>query len=310
MKTKQKLTTNEFVRRARIKHENKYDYSQTEYFGKFKKVKIVCPIHGEFEQEAWSHLKGRGCIKCSGFEPLTTDLFIEKSKKIHGDKYNYSKTIYISRRKSVIIICPIHGEFSQTADGHLAGKGCKKCAGFGKTKEEYIKEANLVHGNKYDYSQMKYSSAIRRIEVNCKKHGVFTVSKNHHLINKHGCPICSEPKGEKEVRLFLEKNNINFIPQKTFSGCKDKQMLQFDFYIPELNMCIEYDGIQHFKSVEYFGGRKELIKNKKHDRIKNEFCLKENIVLNRITYLENIQKRLLEIFPSFLNNSLYNCKTN
>jgi len=296
---KKKLTTKEFIQRAIKIHKNTYDYSQTEYFGKFKKLKIICPKHGTFEQEAWSHLKGRGCMKCSGYKLLTTKEFIKKSKKIHGDKYNYSKTVYKSRREKVKIICYEHGEFEQTANGHLEGRGCRKCAGFGMTKEEYIKKALEIHGNKYDYSIMEYSPSIRKIELICLKHGAFKVSKNHHINSKHGCPICSEPKGEKEIRIFLESNNVYFIPQKTFEKCKDKQLLHFDFFIPSFNMCIEYDGIQHFKSLKFFGGKKNLMYTQKHDKIKNNYCYENNIILNRISYLENIQEKLKIIFPTF-----------
>ena len=235
MKRKRRLTTKDFIERSKVKHGDKYDYSKTEYFGKFKKLKIICPIHGEFEQEAWGHMKGRGCIDCSGFKPLTTKIFIERSKKIHGNKYDYSKTIYVSTRKKVKIICPIHGEFEQRAGGHLTGRGCFECI---------------------------------------------------------------ESRGEKSIRVFLENNNIKFKQQKIFKECKNKRVLPFDFYLPDYNICIEYDGEQHFGPIDYFGGELGFIKRKKLDKIKTKYCKNNNVILYRIKYTDNIKKILEKNFDN------------
>ena len=291
---KRKLTTEEFIERAKSKHGDKYDYSNTTYYGKFKKLIITCPIHGEFEQEAWGHIKGKGCITCSGYKPLTTEEFIERAKSKHGDKYDYTISEFISVRSLIKITCPIHGEFEQKANSHLHGRGCKKCAGFGKSREEFIYEAKTIHGNKYDYTNMNYDKT--KINITCKKHGEFILTKGNHIHGKQGCPICSEPKGEKIIRVFLDENNISYKRQKTYPDCKYKKILQFDFYIPDLNILLEFDGIQHFKIVEFFGGKKGFIERKKCDEIKNKYCSDNDIPLHRISYTENILKRLDEIF--------------
>ena len=126
------LTKDEWISRARIVHGDKYDYSKTEYVNWKTKVCIICPIHGEFWQIANSHLQGFGCKKCSNLlksEKMTfgKDEFINKAKKKHGNKYDYSKVIYESYWKRVCIICPIHGEFWQTPRSHLYGRGCPIC---------------------------------------------------------------------------------------------------------------------------------------------------------------------------------------
>jgi len=112
-----------------------------------------------------------------------------------------------------------------------------------------------------------------------------------------GCPICKESKGEKKVREFLIKHNIIFIPQHTFFECKNTNVLPFDFYLPDYNTCIEYDGIQHFKPVNRFGGEKGFLLTKQNDLIKNKFCLVNKINLIRIPYFDNITSHLKTLLP-------------
>lgn len=127
-----KFSNHEFVKNANLVHNNKYDYSLVSYEGSSKNVIIICPTHGKFKQRASNHLRGFGCKLCSykkykEMYSSTVEEFTKKSNLIHGNKYDYSKTIYRNREEKVTIICPTHGEFNQTAGGHLNGKGCPKC---------------------------------------------------------------------------------------------------------------------------------------------------------------------------------------
>ena len=120
------LTT--FISKAKQIHGDKYDYSKVKYINNRTKVCIICPEHGEFWQIPNSHLNGNGCSSCKGLKKLTTKEFIERAKQVHGNKYDYSKTIYINKRTKVCIICPIHGEFYQTPHNHVYQKqGCPEC---------------------------------------------------------------------------------------------------------------------------------------------------------------------------------------
>ena len=122
------LTTEQFIEKAKQIHGNKYDYSKVEYVNNHTKVCIICPEHGEFWQTPNSHLNGNGCSSCKGLKKLTTKEFIERAKQVHGNKYDYSKTIYVNKRTKVCIICPIHGEFYQTPHNHVYQKqGCPEC---------------------------------------------------------------------------------------------------------------------------------------------------------------------------------------
>ncbi len=128
-----RLTTEEFISRARRVHGNKYDYALVEYSGTFTRVKIICREHGEFEQKPTKHLIGHGCKTCgrlafANATRLNTEQFIAKAKRVHGDKYDYSLVSYETTELPVKIVCPAHGEFEQKPKSHLLGRGCRKCA--------------------------------------------------------------------------------------------------------------------------------------------------------------------------------------
>jgi len=128
-----RLTTEEFISRARRVHGNKYDYALVEYSVSRVPVKIICREHGEFEQMANVHLRGHGCQTCATLvtanaHRLNTEQFIAKAKRVHGDKYDYSLVSYETGELRVKIVCPAHGEFEQRPHGHLLGRGCRKCA--------------------------------------------------------------------------------------------------------------------------------------------------------------------------------------
>jgi len=236
---------------------------------------------------------------------LTTEEFIFKIKIIHADRYDYSLVNFINIKVNIKIICSKHGIFEQRPQHHLAGHGCNKCARefvadtIRLTKKTCINKANKVHGDKYDYSLVDFSNVHSnkdKIDIICHKHGKFNQAIKHHL-NGSGCPVCNESKGEETISKYLINNNIKFIRQHRYKDCRDKKPLPFDFYLPDLNMCIEYDGEQHFKSVNTWGGEKVLLQIQKHDRIKNSFCICNNIQLIRIKYNENIIDKL----PNCLN---------
>lgn len=206
-----KMTTKEFISKAKIVHKNKYDYSKTVYMDQRSRLTIVCKIHGPFIQLARAHLAGQGCPKCSLQSPkrYKKDLnhFIEKSRRIHGNKYDYSETEYLSANKSLIIICPVHGRFKQRASAHTAGQGCPKC---GQSKpishNEFIAKAQIIHNDKYDYSKVKYTNSFSKIEIICPRHGCFLQMPYQHL-NGQGCPQC----GHKSMQNKLSSNEKEFV---------------------------------------------------------------------------------------------------
>lgn len=234
-----KLTREQFIKDATLTHKNKYDYSLVEYKNVNKKIRIICPRHGVFEQTAKSHREGLGCDNCSGTFKLTIEEFISKSKIVHDNKYDYSLVDYTGGKKIVKIICPKHGEFEQTPNSHLSGHECLSCR-----------------------------------------------SKT--------------TKGEIKIKEFLLKNNIDFIFQQTFKECRYTHLLSFDFYLPNKNICIEYNGLQHYKSIKHFGGDKDFEIRKIRDKIKQKYCEEKNIDLLIIKYNQKPESVLSNYF---FNNS-------
>lgn len=163
------------------------------------------------------------------------------------------------------------------------------------TNESYIEKCKKSHGDLYDYSLVNFIRVDDKVTIICKKHGTFEQKAEDHFRGM-GCPKCKTSKGENFIMDYLNENNIPYMYQKKFEDCKYKTSLPFDFYFPNMNLCIEFDGIQHFMLIEGWGGEEEFKLRKKKDKIKNKFCEKNNIRLERIKYDEDILERLNYIF--------------
>lgn len=210
---------------------------------------------------------------------LTKEEFIKKAIDVHGDEYDYSLVNYCGNRKNVNIICKKHGKFSQSPAHHInVASKCPLCRNenlsrrFASNINDFIDKAHKIHGDQYDYSKTEYVNALTKVSIRCKKHGIFFQQPNNHL-NGSGCPSCRESFGEKKVAEILLKNNIQFERQVTFDNLKFKSNLFFDFYLPKHKLFIEYNGIQHYKPIKFFGGEDELIEIKKRDIIKFKYAI-------------------------------------
>ena len=283
------LTQDEVIRRFHKVHDDKYDYSLVEYVNYDTKVKIICPIHGVFEMTPSNHIRGQGCPKCKGIH-LTTKEIINEFHKIHGDKYDYSKTVYNKMHEKITVICPEHGEFQITPSKHRIGQGCPKCGTLKRAKsqsydnESFIELLQRVHNRKYVYTKTTLNGNLHnRITITCPIHGDFEQIAQSHL-NGHGCPKCQSSHLEEEIKSFLNDNKIEFERQKTFEWLKFKNHLYLDFYLPKYNMAIECQGIQHFKPVDFFGGKEYFIKTIERDNIKQKLCENNGI---KIIYFTN-----------------------
>lgn len=284
-------TTKQFIEESIQVHGYKYNYNNTIYFNNKTPLEILCSEHGIFKQTPIHHLKGSGCPECAGNKRGFGKDFIMKSKKIHGDLYDYSNTIYFNSKTPLEIKCQKHGIFKQIPSHHLNGSGCPECAGNKNSKTSFIDKSIKKHGKYYDYSKVNYINNKSKVIIICPIHNEFEQLPKYHLKGS-GCPICKESKGEREISHLLTENNIKYIPQYKFDGCVDKRKLPFDFYLPDYNTCIEYDGEQHFKSKTVFGGDEAFNDRVNKDKIKNAFCENNNINLIRINYKENIKNEL------------------
>lgn len=297
-----KITQEEFIEQAQKIHKNeddspKFDYSKVNYVNKTTKVCIICPKHGEFWQTPYNHLHSQGgCIGCAKELKISkrssnTEEFIKKAKEIHKDengnpKYDYSKVVYKNAFTKVCIICPKHGEFWQTPANHLSGYNCLKCSyeNIGNhnksSAEEFIKKASELHvdknGNpKYDYSKVEYKNAHTKVCIICKEHGEFWQTPDKHLQGQ-GCSKCNISFLEQSIIKLLLKNNISYYYRYKPALL---ERMEYDFYIPNFNIAIECQGIQHFTPLKIFGGEEGFKSQIKRDELKNKLSEENGIKL-------------------------------
>lgn len=293
------FNTAKFIERAKEKHGDKYDYSKVVYKNFQTKVLIICPEHGEFTQTPAQHIHyGTRCPKC-GFAiknkkiSLDNDKFVAKSKKKHGDKYDYSKVNYIDHATKVLIICPIHGEFEQTPASHVRGWGCIKCGGNAKSNtEEFVAKAKLKHGDdRYDYSKVIYTGANDKVIIICKTHSEFEQRAGNHLHGK-GCPVCSASQAEVAVEEYLKQMGYKYETQVEYLDCKDQKVLPFDFRVTledGSRILLEIDGDQHRRMVFT---QEAFEYTQRHDKIKNDYCLQNGIKLIRLEYTDRYSAKV------------------
>lgn len=261
------MTTREFIEKAVEVYGNKFDYSKAKYTRSNEKVIIICPIHGEFEQTPNGHLTSKfGCEQCAmeargELHKLTTSEFIARAKLVHGDVYTYEHTVYGKNVfDPVIITCPKHGDVEVVPNKFIhAGRGCPRCGeekGQGGSPpmslEEFKVKAQLLHGDKYDYSQAVYTNSKTPVEILCPDHGSFYQQPNNHLSGS-GCLTCSlqNTRPEKELYEFLSSLGVSFT-------VNDRTLIapyELDFYLPDHKLAIEVNGVYwhsaKFKSKDY-----------------------------------------------------------
>lgn len=194
-----------FIERARAVHGERFDYSRTVYRRAHAKVEIICKKHGPFMQDPMAHLKGFGCAKCC-FDAAAqrneqvrlrcATEFVEKAMAIHGNRFDYSQSHYLSATDKIKIGCPEHGVFEITAANHLSGRGCPRCGkkraddSKRKSNNAFVDQAMRIHEGRYSYAASKYVSSALPVQVICSEHGAFEITPSNHLKGK-GCPTCA-----------------------------------------------------------------------------------------------------------------------
>ena len=308
-----KIDKDSYLELATKRFGTKYKYDLSKYKNLSSIISIECPEHGVFNQNANSHLNSKnGCPKCA-FKGLSennmscTNDFIEKSRKIHGNKYDYSKTKYVDVKTKVCIICPEHGEFWQLPYNHLSGNGCSEC---GKqrtnnsnrlTNKEFIKRANKIHNNKYEYND-EYLSYKEKINIICPIHGEFQQTPDDHLQGK-GCPRCGKTisKAEEEIYNFCcEQIGEENVQQRNRLIIHPYEL---DIYLRSLGYAIEYNGLRWHS--EKFGKDRYYHLNKlnacKEKGIKliqifeDEYVNNRDIVYNKLKHIMKLDQNLPRI---------------
>ena len=270
---------------------NRYENTNT-------KIHCRCKIDGyEWKTTVSSILRSCKCKKCLGIETKTKDEFFKIMKSMHPNIKIEGK--YINHQSKLDCQCLLDGyRWSTTGHSLMQGHGCKKCAGtLKKTQEEYIKEVHEKNKNVTIIGE--YKGANKKILCKCNKCGNEWFANTSSILYGSRCPICFVSKGETKIVEFLNNNKIEYIPQKTFENCSYKISLRFDFYIPHLNLCIEYQGQQHYEPVDFSGkgmqwANEKFKEGQEKDNIKRNYCNNNNIKLLEIPYwdYENIEEIL------------------
>jgi hypothetical protein len=268
---KQRSTTESFINKAKEIHGDKYDYSKVEYYNSKTYITIVCKKHEEFTQQPSNHLTGYGCKKCrdeksGNTQRLSLNIFINKAKDIHGDKYDYSKVEYINSHLNIQIICKIHGIFYQKPNNHLNGATCLLCSNINSsqkqrmTTDEFIIKSKKVHCDKYDYSETFYGiNNNDKINIKCLKHGLFKQTPSNHLSGK-GCRICCIPKKSYSKVALNWLNSIQLKENITIQHAENEG----EFIIPNTNYkadgyCQETNTIYEFHGDYWHGNPNKFI---------------------------------------------------
>jgi very-short-patch-repair endonuclease len=290
-----------FVRNARAVHGRRYQY-RGDYINGRTPITVTCPIHGDSKQRPADHLRGVGCPDCAHIKrneskAMSHAEFVSRARIVHAGKgFTYPERYSRTDRK-ISIRCPKHGMFRQTPNNHLHGYGCALCQAEASSRrqrighEAFVAKALKVHGRKYRYPD-KYQTAVVPITIICPKHGPFRQIPNSHL-SGNGCPGCNESSGERAVAQALKSLKIPFTRQKGFPGLRDNKPLRFDFFLHEMRTLIEFDGIQHFQSIELWGGDAAYAQTLRKDRIKTKWAELNGYNLIRIPYTETVIDQFL-----------------
>lgn len=302
-----------FIEKAKKVHEDKYDYSKAVFKNNRTRIEIICSEHGSFFQFPTNHLKGSGCKICAqekrkikkpktNFKipgkKLNQEEAINRFKKVHGDKYDYSKVNYIKYNNLVTIICPDHGSFEMLPYSHWQGSGCLECNKNTLTIKQILDRLNNVKDELDSFEQLNYVKMKIPIKIICKKHGPY---EKHVLnyISGFRCPNCS-PKSKAEIELQ------ELIPNSILNSRKVIKPLEIDIFTEEYNFGIEYNGIMFhsfgLSKIKMFNNLDLLDKNK--HLTKTNLMEEKGFQLFHINELDWLHPTKKEIWKSILNSKM------
>lgn len=308
------LSTEIFIKKSKQIHGDVIDHSKVIYINNRTPVILICLIngHGEFNQRPDNHLSGKGCPKCgnnkiSVSRKKSEEEILRKIISKHSDRYDYDKFIYNGYHIKSIITClkENHGDFKQSPANHLKGAGCPKCGilkaidSTKSNKEIFVRESNLVHHYRYDYSEVNYINSITKVKIKCNICLLtFEQTPSAHLAGQ-GCPHCIESKGERFISRVLKENHIEYI--REYRLPESNALYRYDFYLPEFNLLIEFHGKQHYKPIDFFGGEEAFKETQFRDTMKKALAKEtgRNLICIHYKYmrrknLDNFKELLLK----------------
>lgn len=286
-----KKTSEEYYNECK---EKGLDLPIEDYVNNSTKIKHKCKQGHIYKQRPADHLHGQGCPKCKGGVSYSSLDYYNECKSRGLD---LPVEPYVNAKTKIKHICKQGHTYKQIPRNHLQGQGCPRCSKkHSYTPKEYC---DLCELKGLDLPVEDYINTKTKIKHRCSKGHIYEQTPSKHLEGR-GCFICNESHGEKYIRNYLNSNSIKYIPQKKFQDLKDKTYLSYDFYLPDYHILIEYQGIQHYTSSEYFGGDKQLEKQQEHDRIKRRYAKDNGYRLLELKYTLNTQ----ELVDKYLNRRI------
>lgn len=245
-------------------------------------------------------LKGQGCQECkyekmSIYQLKSNEQYLSEVELLNP--HVIVLETYAGASIPILHKCKYCGkEWNVRPSDVLNGKGCRECSckRFGqkmrKSHQQYVEDLSKVN---MDIEPVEdYINTDTAILHRCNICDYIWAIKPNHTLSGHGCPVCNQSRGEREISKWLDEFFIKHIPQYKFDDCRDQLPLPFDFYLPQYNTCIEYDGLQHFEPIDWFGGEKSLKITQYHDNIKTNYCKENKITLIRIAYNQSVTEEL------------------
>ena len=265
---------------------NGYKLLSNEYINAHAKLYIQCNEGHTYQANFNNFRSGKRCPICANNKRNINRRFSYDYVKgfIESNGYRLLSTEYINNNEKLDLICDKGHRISMSFKHFKAGHRCPICAGTAKFSYEYVRDYIASFG--YTLLSTEYINVYQKLDVMCDKGHAYQVNF-HNFRTGYRCPICNESKGERAISNILNKYGIDYIRQYRFDNCKIVFPLPFDFYLPEYDLLIEYDGKQHFEPIEVFGGIEYFKTVKNHDQMKNMYCGLANKKLLRIPYFNN-----------------------
>lgn len=281
--------SDKFINKIHEKFGNEYEIL-TKYNGLKSTIVVKHTICGnKYETTPANILYGKSCHICNPKNNIKSQLQWEDDvRNLTGNDYTFLEK-YKGQRIAIKVKHNICGNvYEVKPKNFIKGSRCLKCRllNVTKTNDEWLKEVYDMVGDEYTFLE-SYMTAKDKIKACHNKCGYVWYITPHDFLKGVRCPICmsiTKSRGEAETMKWLDSNGYEYMYQKTFADCRKEKPLPFDFYIPSAKMAIEYDGEQHFKPIDYFGGDKEFTKRINYDKIKNQYCDDNDIFLVRIPY--------------------------
>ena len=285
--------------KERIENEG-YELLSDSYKNSRTKIKLKCKQGHIFEKTLGSFKKGENCPKCSKINASKkiSLTYNEVKDYIEKEGYELLSKEYINNKTKLKLKCPLGHEFDMMFNSFKNGYRCSKCS---KTKKlTYNEVKKYIEKEGYKLLSDTYINNRTKLELKCPKGHIFYMNFNNFKDSGCRCPECANSKGETKIKTLLNNLNIKYIHQYYFDECRVRRKLPFDFYLPDYNCCIEFDGRQHYEIVYAFGGLDGFIETKIRDTVKTEYCKNNNIKLIRIPYWE--LNKIEDIIKELINN--------